>query len=292
MVKAKAALQRLQIGRVELERQCRDALQSGHHGLHHVRLVEFRQADIHIEHIGARIFLLNALLQDVLNITVSERLFKAFLAGRIDALADNNRALAEFHRLRERGDHRAVLLHRLTKRQLPGLLNFQADVFRRRAAAAAEHLHAERRNLFHLVRELLRREVVIGLAVLCVRQSCIRIHNNRNRADFRELLHNRIELHRAEAAVHTERVDAESLEHRRDALDRAAGQRFALFVENDGDKDRQIRILLGREHGRLRFHRIRHRLNQHEVGALFLAPAHHLGKNFDAGFKFEIAHRL
>ena len=292
MIKAKAALQRLQIGRVELERQCRDALESGHHSLHHVRLVDLRQADIHIEHIGARILLFNALLENILNVAVSERLFKALLAGRVDALADNNRALAELHRLRERRDHSAVLLHRLTKRQLLGLLNFQADVFRRRAAAAAEHLHTERRNLFHLVRELLRREVVIGLAVLRVRQSCIRIHNNRNRADFRELLHNRIELHRAETAVHTECVDAESLEHRRDALDRATGQRFALFVEDDGDKNRQVRILLGREHGRLRFHRIRHRLNQHEVGALFLAPAHHLGKNFDAGFEFEIAHRL
>ena len=211
MVETKAALQCLQIRRVELERQRRDALESGHHRLQHLRLVDFRKTHVHIQHIGARFFLLYALLQDVLDIARSERLFKTLLAGRVDALAYDNGALAELYRLRERRDHGAVLFYRRFKRKGARRFDFEANVLRRGAAAAAEHVDTELRNFLHLGGEVRRAEIVVGHAVLRMRQSGIRIYNDGKRADFAELFHNRVELQRSEAAVHTERIDPKAL---------------------------------------------------------------------------------
>ena len=211
VVETKAALQCLQIRRIELERQRRDALESGHHRLQHLRLVDFRKTHVHIQHICARFFLLYALLQDVLDIARSERLFKTLLAGRVDALAYDNGALAELYRLRERRDHGAVLLHRRLKRKIPRRFDFEANVLRRGAAAAAEHVDTELRNFLHLGGEVRRAEIVVGHAVLRMRQSGIRIYNDGKRADFAELFHNRVELQRAEAAVYAECIDPKAL---------------------------------------------------------------------------------
>ena len=292
MVETKAALQCLQICRVELERQRRDTLESGHHRLQHLRLVDFRKTHVHIQHIGARFFLLYALLQDVLDIARSERLFEALLAGRIDALAYDNGALAELYRLRERRDHGAMLFYRRFKRKGARRFDFEANVLRRGAAAAAEHVDTELRYFLHLGGEVRRAEIVVGHAVLRMRQSGIRIYNDGKRTDFAELFHNRVELQRAEAAVYAERVDPESLEHRGDALHRAAGQHLTLLVKDRCDKDREIRVLLCREYRSLCLHRVGHGLDQHEIRALFLAPAHHFRKNRNTVLKGKIAHRL
>ena len=292
VVEAKTALQRLQIRRVELQRQRRDTLESGHHRLHHLRLVDLRKAHVHIQHVRAGLFLLYALLQDVLDIARSERLFKALLAGRVDALADDNGALAELHRLRERRDHGAVLIYRRFKRKRARRFDFESNVLRRGAAAAAEHVDTEFRNFLHLRGEFLRPEIVVGHAVLRMRQPGIRIYNDGERADFAELFYDRIELQRSEAAVHTERIDPKALEHRRDALHRAAGQHLSLLVKDRCDKDRKIRVLLCREHRSLCLHRIGHGLDQHEIRALFLAPAHRFRKNRNAVLKGKVAHRL
>ena len=292
VVEAKTALQCLQIRRVELQRQRRDTLESGHHRLHHLRLVDLRKAHVHIQHVRAGLFLFYALLQDVLDIARSERLFKALLAGRVDALADDNGALAELHRLRERRDHGAVLIYRRFEGKRARRFDFEAYVLRRGAAAAAEHVDTEFRNFLHLRGEFLCPEIVVGHAVLRMRQPGIRIYNDGERADFAELFYDRIELQRSEAAVHTECIDPKALEHRRDALHRAAGQHLSLLVKDRCDKDRKIRVLLCREHRSLCLHRIGHGLDQHEIRPLFLAPAHRLRKNRDTVLKGEIAHRL
>jgi len=84
----------------------------------------------------------------------------------------------------------------------------------------------------------------------------------------------------------------ESLEHRGDALHRAAGQHLPLLVKDRCDKDREIRVFLCGQHRSLCLHRVGHGLDQHEIRALIPAPAHHFREYLDAFLKGEIAHRL
>ena len=104
-----------------------------------------------------------------------------------------------------------MLFYRRLKRKIPRRFDFKADVLRRGAAAAAEHVYAELRNLLHLRCKVRRAEIIVGHSVLRVRQSRVRVHDNRKGADRAELFYNRIELQRPEAAVHAERVDPEAL---------------------------------------------------------------------------------
>ena len=104
-----------------------------------------------------------------------------------------------------------MLFYRRFKRKGARRFDFEANVLRRGAAAAAEHVDAELRNFLHLRGEVRRAEIVVGHSVLRVRQSRVRVHDNRKGADRAELFYNRIELQRAEAAVHAERVDPEAL---------------------------------------------------------------------------------
>ena len=104
-----------------------------------------------------------------------------------------------------------MLFYRRFKRKGARRFDFEANVLRRGAAAAAEHVDTELRYFLHLGGEVRRAEIIVGHAVLRMRQSGIRIYNDGKRADFAELFHNRVELQRAESAVYAECIDPKAL---------------------------------------------------------------------------------
>ena len=92
------------------------------------------------------------------------------------------------------------------------------------AAAAAEAVHAQVRNLAHQVGEPVRVNIEHGHAVFAARQTGVRVDDDRERAYLGQALHDRLHLLRAEAAVDAERVYAQTLKHGNDRVHRAAGQ--------------------------------------------------------------------
>ena len=97
-------LHRFRIRCVNLKRKIKNALKPFHHVIHHLRLVDLRKSNVHIKHIRAVVLLDRALLKYVVDIAFPERLFETLLPGRIDPLADKNRARCDcsraFQRLR------------------------------------------------------------------------------------------------------------------------------------------------------------------------------------------------
>ena len=161
-----------------------------------------------------------------------------------------------------------------------------------RAAAAAEAVHAQVRNLAHQVGELVRVNVEHGHTVFAARQTGVRVDDDRERAYLGQALHDRLHLLRAEAAVDAERVYAQTLKHGNDRVHRAAGQQLAFFVEDGGDDNRQVAALLRRENGRLRLVAVAHGFNQHEVRACGRADADGFGEQLYRPLERQVAHRL
>ncbi len=82
-----------------MQRQIQHPLQGKQRLLHHSRLVNLRQAFIHIQNMGALIFLGNALFDKIVNILFPQGGFHQLFAGGVDPLAYNNRLFAQLHRL-------------------------------------------------------------------------------------------------------------------------------------------------------------------------------------------------
>ena len=124
---------------IDLQRQIRDSLQFLHHFFHHGHFIDLRQADIDIQHIRLLLLLQDALLQDIIHIMRSQRFFKFLLAGRVDALADQDRFLTEFHGMRIRGDQRILFFRQRHRLHLLHALDHRADMRRCGTAAAAQY---------------------------------------------------------------------------------------------------------------------------------------------------------
>ena len=191
-------------------------MQTGHDALHHERLVNFRQANVDIKDMCAAVLLRHALTKDVLDVVLAQRRLELALAGRVDALADDDRLRADLDCLRERRNHRSVLGNRRGERLFAAHLDHFADVRRCRAAAAAERMHAHAGNLSHESRKLLCVDIEYRRAVFAARQAGIRIDNDRKRGNLGQALDDRLHLYRAKAAVDAERVYAQTFEHGND----------------------------------------------------------------------------
>ena len=82
-----------------MERQRQHTLQPRDHTCHHIRLVDLRQADIDIQNMRAAVLLREALGQDIFNVVFAQRRLKFALAGRVDALTNDDRRFADLDRL-------------------------------------------------------------------------------------------------------------------------------------------------------------------------------------------------
>ena len=289
----KRALHGLRVRGVDLERQREHTLQAADHLVEELHLINLRRADIDIEHVRARVLLLEALVHDVVDVVVDKRLLEALLAGRIDAFANDDRTgrPSDFDGAGEGGDDGLFTALRREQRERAHGSNLRADVVRGRAAAATDRGCTERCNLLHVAGELLRADVIDGPAVHGLWKTGVRIHEHRHVGRLHEALHDRDHLSRSERAVYAERIDTEALEHGDHRLRRTARQHFSTAVEDAGDEDRQIAVFLRREHRGLRLIGVVHRLDQHEIRTLAGTDPYDLAKDVDRVVEGEVAHR-
>ena len=87
----KRALHGLRVRGVDLKRQREHTLQTADHLVEQRHLIDLRRTDIDVEHVRARVLLLEPLVDDIVDVVVDERLLEALLAGRVDAFANDDR---------------------------------------------------------------------------------------------------------------------------------------------------------------------------------------------------------
>ena len=180
VIEPHALFQRDRIGGVDLQGQGQHALELCDDAPHHGGFIDLGEADVHIEDVRAAVLLAEAFLQDILDVVVPESLLEFLLAGRIDALADDHRELADLHALREGGDHSPALLDRRFKGQSFDTFCREADMFRGCPAAAADDVDAHRGDLFHPEGELFGLHVVDGPPAFRPGEAGIRINDDRH----------------------------------------------------------------------------------------------------------------
>ena len=289
----KRALHRLRVRGVDLERQREHTLQTADHLIEELHLINLRRADIDIEHVRARVLLLETLVYDVVDVVVAERLLEALLSGRVDAFANDDRTgrPSDFDGAGEGGDDGLFTALRREQWKRAHRGDLRADVVRGRAAAATDRGGTEFCDLLHVAGELLRADVIDGAAIHGFRKTGVRVHKHRDVGGLHEALHDRDHLGRSEGAVHAECIDAEALEHGDHRLRCTARQHFSTAIEDTGDEDRQIAVFLRREHRRLRLVGVVHRLDQHEIRTLAGTDPHDLAEDVDRVVEGEVAHR-
>ena len=176
-----AALQRVGLERVDHQRRLdahREQLVDDRHLLGLVAALGERDADV--EHVRAGLDLLARDLEHAVVVVGEQELLDLARALRVHALADEQRARLLVQRRRPHARRRSPAGTRgaaaCARAAADGLAQL-ADVLRRRAAAAADHVRApvvhERR---HLLGHLGRAERVDGLAVDVQRQAGVRDH--------------------------------------------------------------------------------------------------------------------
>ena len=262
---AQAHFHSLHIGGVDLQRQIQHPLQGKQRLLHHSRLVNLRQAYIHIQNMGALIFLGNTLFDKIVNILFPQGGFHQLFAGGVDPLAYNYRLFAQLHRLgiaAHQGAGRRGVHHR---RNVLDPLDHLCNMRRSGAAAAAQIADPQLGNGLHLLCKGLRVHIIHRLAVNRLRQPGVGVHDDGQASQLPQLRHQGQHLVRSHGAVKAQGVYPQSLQHSHRRFNIRAGKQPPFFVHDHGGKYRQVTIFLGRQYRRLQLQRVAHGLNKHQV---------------------------
>ena len=276
---------------IDLQRQIRDRLQFLHHFFHHRRLIDLRQPDIDIEHIGLLVLLHDPLLQDIIHVMRTQRFFKFLLTGRIDAFADQDRFPAKLHRMGIGSDQGVILFTERYRLQLLYPCDHRADVGRCSTAATAQHPGTLSRDLFHRSPEAFRLHIVDGLSVLGSRESCIGIDDHRYAGILCQFVHDLHHLIGAQTAVDAHRIHPQAFRHGDYRSRIRSGQQFVRLVIRRCQKYRQARFL-GCQHGCLRLVQIVHGLHQDQIYACCHPCFDDLQKDLIRIFKIQIPERF
>ena len=209
--------------------------------------------------------LLHGLAEDIVHIVSKESLLEALLAGGVYALADNTGLV----------DHNAAhggagyaLSGSLSRGvvQTGQRLDNCADMGRSSSAAAAEDLHSGLCQLHSACGEFL------GAYIICicnrVRQACVGLCDDREDRQAAQLLQHGVELIRAKGAVHTDSVNAQTLQHSGHALRGNSGEGAHILLKGHGDHNGLIGVLLCSKNSGLDLIQIGHCLDNDQVGIL------------------------
>ena len=282
-VGAERGFENLRLGGIQLERDVGNRLQGADDPNHHILLVNARRADIDIEDLRPGLDLFNGLAEHIIHVAGGESLPETLLSGRVDALADDPRAVNR-DRVRRRADgkrsrriglpmidaDRGIRFAAGRRFRFNSFRNLSVDqgaqplnIGRIRSAAAAKDPRTEGEHLPDGFAEFLRRNVIrVGHGI---RKAGVRLHDDRKRRPLRDLLDDRKKLLRAEGTVDAESVNAEPLQGQAHRGDGAAGERAVVFLEGHGHEDGEIAVLFRREDGRFGFLKVRHGLDDHKV---------------------------
>ncbi len=284
--------ERLRVGRIDLQRAGRHALDGQDRAVQHGRLVDSRHTAVHVENRRAVRRLLHGFPHDIGDVARLERLLQEFLAGRVDALADDEPGVGrEFDDGSAGRNARPFRGEGAVRVLVPDGRHGAGDVGGGRAAAAAHDFHPGVHERGDIRGEFIRSDGEDGFAVHEFGHAGVGLDDERFAGDGGEAFDVGEHAVGAEAAVQPVGVDAQALQQGCDALDRAARQEFAVLAQGDGRPDRQIAVLLGGEHGGLEFARVAHRLDENEVCAGRGARPDHFGERGVGVFEGEFARR-
>jgi len=264
-------------------------LQAEHRFAHHVRLIDFRQADVHIQNLGSRFRLRKPLREDIVHIPLQQSLLEALFAGWIDAFADDADSVDHngFRRRTERGAGncgarcRHFALHGSTQ---------SAKIFGCGTAAAAQHRNAERQEFFHRSGKVRRADIIFIRQR--IGQTGVRFNDHRQSCPVGKLLRHREQLIRPERAVKADCVRTHPFAHQCHCRNRASGECAVIFFKRHRDKNGQLRILLCRQQRRLYLVKIGHRFNHDHIRSGFFSGSHLLREERIGVLKAQGARRL
>ena len=160
------------------------------------------------------------------------------------------------------------------------------------AAAAAQNTGAALPELFRIRRKFLRPDKINGFAVFHLRQSRIRLNQNRQVRVLPQLWQEVNHLLRAEPAVKADCVCVQALQQNRRGGNVAAGQQLAFCVKGHGSKDRQGGVFFAGEQRRFHFQCVTHGFNQNHIRACRFTGFGGFLKGVVGVFKRKVTHRF
>ena len=249
------------IGGVDLQRKIHHRLQRLDHPAQHGRLVDARQPHVDIKDFGSGVLLLDPPRDDVVDIRFPQRLLEALFPGGIDALADDAHAV----KARRAGSGTdTVPVCRFPGKRHPLQGGGQgADKRRCGAAAAAEDAHAQLPRRRQLPCEIFRSHMI--LAGRGIRQSGIWLEDQGPVGPVAQLLDQRQQLLRAEAAVKAHGIHTESAERQAHGRHGGSEEGSPRGLEGHGHPDREPRVFLRGKNGGLDLIQVAHRFDDHKV---------------------------
>ena len=238
---------------------------------------------------GPGLLLLEGFVQHIAGVPLPESGLEFFLAGGVDALADDHRVLpVQGHRLAVGGDKAGLLLGDLRQGDVPGGLNKGFQMGGGSAAAAAHH-RGHRGQGEHLGGVGLGVHVVDRLAPFASGQARVGLEEQRGGGIRPEGLKHRGHLLGAQAAVDAEDVHPQALHQGHSRPGRAAGEELAGAVENQAGKDGQVTVFLHGHHGGLQLIQVAHGLYQDAVCPCLGGGPGRLGKQVHCVFKIQVS---
>ena len=264
VVHPQAGLQGGGVGGVQLEGHVQGALQLLDHPGQHIHLVHAGVAHVHVQNVRPRVHLLDAHVQNVVQIPLQQGLLEPLLAGGVDPLPDGA------HPVNPQGDGGGAQKGDGPVRPADGgparqNLPHPADVVRRGAAAAAEDGHTRLPAGEQGLGEGLRIHVV--MAVHRVGQASVGLGDHRQTGACAQLLHQREQQIRPQGAVQADGVGPQALQRAGHGGDGAAGEGAPAGLKGQGDQDRQIGVLLDSQQGGPGLVQIGHGLDHRQVGS-------------------------
>ena len=280
------------VGGVQLEGQGDDRLDGAHRLGEEGGLVDFRQTHVYVQDMGARLLLGKALVEEIFNVMLPQRLLEPLLAGGVDTLTDEHRVPADLYRPGVGGHHRAFLLHRRYEGQAPAAGGQGLDVVGGGAAAAAHQMDAVGGQGLHNGCKLLRPHVEHRPASLGAGQTGVGVDHDGQGGTGGQLLHDGLHLSRAHAAVDAQGIHPKTFQQGHGGGHGAAGEQLAVLSVDRGDDHRQVAVLLGGQHGGLGLVAVAHGFDDHQVGPGGSADTHHLGVEGHRVLKIQLSHGL
>ena len=170
------------------------------------------------------------------------------------------------------------------------MIREQTNIIRRGTAAAAKVRNAKRRIVLHDGTELFRGNVV--LVGIQIRQSGIRFDENRQAGPIAQLPCKGENFSRAQRAVDSHRVRAQSFQRERHGGNRNAGEGAAVRLKAHGTEHGQGSVLFcGKERG-FDLQKIGHGFKHQEISASFRPRCNGFAENIIGIFKPKISVRF
>ena len=295
-VQAAGALQGLGVGGIQHQRQGNARLQLLHRGNQHGRLIDLGQAHVNVQQIGAQIALGNRFAHQVIKVAFAQGRFQLWLAGGVDALADDAHLVGAFvqhHGLLPAGDYAVVgngaLCGHAAAFHAGGNLGNHLGCG---AAAAAHQGNAHLHDGIHGLGKLFRGDVVDGLVAFHARQARIGLDKHRYPAEGGKRLSEAQRFCRPQRAVHAHGVRAHGRKRCGGNLGRSAQEGAAVFLEGHGNEYRQVGVLFRCQQRSARLGKVGKGFQQDDVAPRGNGGVYLLGEQVVCLFEGKRAHGL